>query len=512
MAAVNENVQYTLTLKDLLSGKLGEANTAAKGLETTMGAVKSALGFLGVGFALFKGGEFVKESVEKFHELEQAAAQVRAGLASTKGVAGLTFQDVEESAKSLASKIKYSRSEILAMQSILLTFPSITKESFTPASEIIADLSTRLGQDLKSSAIQVGKALQDPIKGVTALRRVGINFNEQQTQMIKNMVLSGHTAQAQAAIMKELRTEVGGSARAAAAADPLFSFNKSMEDFSKNIGEAATSILETLSPVLNTIGDKFNSLGDDIKKFFISFKKGGSGASALHEIYDEVIRLTAFFREIGRVATGWVDLLIGMANRISSGVKFITGNQTGAISDYATAIAAYTKANSLLNPKSDERSEWIKSQMGDFSKNEVVSDILEKNKALKDSFQDGKITVAQYNTSIKELKNELNADWNTGKIKKSDVAAFNMLHAALNNKPSKALGGKVGDEAQVGDISPKGATGQKVVTVNVTIGKLIEQFKISTINMTEGANKVQEMVANVLLGAINDSQIQAGIS
>ena len=65
-------LDYVLNLKDNLSGKLGNANAAAKGLEATLGSVKSALGVLGVGFAVFKGIEFVKEGVEKLICQKQA--------------------------------------------------------------------------------------------------------------------------------------------------------------------------------------------------------------------------------------------------------------------------------------------------------------------------------------------------------------------------------------------------------------------------------------------------------
>lgn len=56
----------------------------------------------------------------------------------------------------------------------------------------------------------------------------------------------------------------------------------------------------------------------------------------------------------------------------------------------------------------------------------------------------------------------------------------------------------------------KGAQGQKAVTINVTIGSLIKDFKIQTTNISEGAAKVREMVAQALVNATNDSQLIAG--
>jgi tape measure domain-containing protein len=54
-------------------------------------------------------------------------------------------------------------------------------------------------------------------------------------------------------------------------------------------------------------------------------------------------------------------------------------------------------------------------------------------------------------------------------------------------------------------------TGSKSTTINITIGKLIEEFKVQTTTVGEGASKIKEKVAESLLSAINDSQVVAGI-
>src|SRR5262245_66611796 len=76
-------------------------------------------------------------------------------------------------------------------------------------------MSAALGQDGKASAIQLGKALNDPIKGVTALQRVGVSFTKSQKNQIKALVESGNTLGAQKVILRELGKEFGGAAKAA---------------------------------------------------------------------------------------------------------------------------------------------------------------------------------------------------------------------------------------------------------------------------------------------------------
>ena len=78
-------------------------------------------------------------------------------------------------------------------------------------------------------------------------------------------------------------------------------------------------------------------------------------------------------------------------------------------------------------------------------------------------------------------------------------------------KSGKTNSANAVSKTTVSDISPKGATANKAVTINISIGKMIENFKINTTNLTESTSKVHEAVSNVLLQAINDSQIVGNI-
>ena len=108
--------------------------------------------------------------------------------------------------------------QIQSGENMLLTFTNVRNEVgkgndiFNQATSTVLDMSVALGQDTKSSAIQLGKALNDPVKGVTALQRVGVTFTAQQKDQIKTLVDSGNTLDAQKIILRELDKEFGGSA------------------------------------------------------------------------------------------------------------------------------------------------------------------------------------------------------------------------------------------------------------------------------------------------------------
>jgi hypothetical protein len=132
---------------------------------------------------------------------------------------------------------------------MLLTFTRIRNEVgkgndiFNQATQTVTDMSAALGTDMKKQAIQVGKALNDPIKGISALQRVGVSFTASQKEQIKALVESGDIMGAQKIILKELATEFGGAA--AAAATPW-------QRFKTLISHA----LEPLEPVILATMDK----------------------------------------------------------------------------------------------------------------------------------------------------------------------------------------------------------------------------------------------------------------
>lgn len=199
-------------------------------------------------------------TVKAFGESEDTAAQLDAVLKSTAGAAGVTRDAAIDLASSLQKTTTYSDEAVLSAENLLLTFTSIGKDIFPEATRTVLDMSTALGQDTKASAIQLGKALQDPINGVTALRRVGVNFSEAQQEVIKNLVETGRSAEAQKLILKELNTEFGGSATAAAQTfnGQLKQVWNSINDVMEVVGKL---IADQIRPLTQAFLDWYNSMG-----------------------------------------------------------------------------------------------------------------------------------------------------------------------------------------------------------------------------------------------------------
>lgn len=182
----------------------------------------------------------VKKVYNNVSEAQQALAQLEAGVKSTGGAAGRSAEQLVEMSGSLQKLTGVSDEAIQRGQAVLLTFTKIGRDAFPGAIQASLDLSRRLGTDLSSAALQVGKALNDPIKGVTALSRAGVQFTESQKDTIKALTESGRLIEAQTIVLRELELQVGGSAEAFRNTLPgaIASLSNSWGDLLEEVGKS----------------------------------------------------------------------------------------------------------------------------------------------------------------------------------------------------------------------------------------------------------------------------------
>jgi len=147
---------------------------------------------------------------------------------STGGAAKVTTAQVSDLADAIERKTTKDGDAVQSGLNMLLTFKDIRNEVgkgndiFNQAGSILTDMTAKMNQGsvtnetMSQSAIQLGKALNDPIAGVGALSRVGVTFTEGQKKQIETLVKSGHTMEAQKIILGELKSEFAGAAKASA--------------------------------------------------------------------------------------------------------------------------------------------------------------------------------------------------------------------------------------------------------------------------------------------------------
>lgn len=222
-------------LKEIGIGALRELGAAALNL---------------AGTALSALGGAISDGITDAQKNAQIQAQTAAVLKSTGNAAGTSAEHIADYASALsdaAGKSLFGDDQIQESTNLLLTFSNIKGKALDAATAISVDMAQALGGAPKDAAIQLGKALNDPEKGITALTRVGVTFTDQQKAQIQAMQEAGDMGGAQKVILDELNKEFGGSAEAAAKATGGWS------ELSGRMGEAKESIGTALLPMLSML-------------------------------------------------------------------------------------------------------------------------------------------------------------------------------------------------------------------------------------------------------------------
>jgi murein DD-endopeptidase MepM/ murein hydrolase activator NlpD len=238
-----------------LGGSIG-ANLGG-GIRVGMfGQLRNMAGLLGGAFAAVKSvqifGSFITDARESA-KIGRITAQV---LKTTAGAANVTARDVDRLSQSLSNQTAIDDELVQTGANLLLTFKNVRNEPgkgndiFNQATAAALDLSAAGFGSVDSAAKMLGKALNDPLKGLTALGRAGVTFTKGQREQIEAMVEAGDVLGAQRIIMQEVASQVGGAA--AAAADPMQRLRVVAENLGERVG---TALLPMIEDVATWLGD-----------------------------------------------------------------------------------------------------------------------------------------------------------------------------------------------------------------------------------------------------------------
>jgi len=230
---------------------LQDTEEGAKGISSSIGSLGKVVGgaLAGVGLA-----SFGKASVDAATESAVANARLEAVFASMGDATGQAAKAAEDYAGALSKRIGVDDEVIQAGQAQLATFGAVSDATARQAG--IFDRATAAGADLaaagfgsiESNAVQLGKALQDPEKGMTALAKSGVTFTDAQKDQIKALQDSGDLLGAQKIVLAAVEGQVKGTAAATVT---------SQQKATVAYGELQETIGGKLLPVVNTAMDLF---------------------------------------------------------------------------------------------------------------------------------------------------------------------------------------------------------------------------------------------------------------
>lgn len=224
---------------DRFGNQAGSTEGKTKSFERSIGSL--VLRYASLTAAIGLSVKAIKDSIASAETYQRNQLRTEAILRATGNAVGFTADQLERQASALALNTLQSVDAVQKAQQALLTFRSVTGEVFDDTISLAADLASVMGGDLNSAVMQLGKALEDPTTGLTALRRSGVSFTIQQQEVIKSLVETGRQAEAQRLILSELEKQVGGTAAAEAGglAGSFDTLSQRIDEFRANLGRAA---------------------------------------------------------------------------------------------------------------------------------------------------------------------------------------------------------------------------------------------------------------------------------
>ena len=218
-----------------IDGSRRKSKAFAAGWGKMVGVVAGVTAAIGAASGAF---QLLGNSINEARSARKAMAQTAAVMKSM----GRTEapKRINKMIDQLSSMSGIDDDALREMTNVLFTFGNVTGETFDKANKLALDLSVAFGKDLQSSAVMVGKALNDPTKGLTALTRVGVSFTKEQQDQVKAMMEVGDLAGAQKIILGELTKQVSGSAEAQA--DGIGKAQVAWENLQEAVGDVLLSV------------------------------------------------------------------------------------------------------------------------------------------------------------------------------------------------------------------------------------------------------------------------------
>ena len=276
-----------------IQGPLGPVAGRISSIGAIIGRINPMmLGLVGILVAV--GAAFTK-LIKAGANFEVQMGKINALLKATGNAAGQTAQDIESMAVAIGKGTLASVQGARDAAGVLLTFKAISGEAFGRTLKLTQDLSAVGFGTMKTAALQLGKALEDPVTGLSALRRVGVSFTEQQKEQIKVMALTGRQAEAQKMILDALEGQVGGAGKGAAtglsgAFDTLgenivLFFEKA--EAGKAIVASLTKFIKGLADILDWFIPKEKELPQTLEKVNQAIKEQELHIELLEEAYEK---------------------------------------------------------------------------------------------------------------------------------------------------------------------------------------------------------------------------------
>jgi len=267
-------------------------------------------------------------------------AKLAGAVRNSGDAAGKTLPQLMRMADALQEVTLYGDETTESAMGLLLAFSKIGGGAFDRAIKVSQDLATVMGTDLNSATIKVGRALESPETGLSALAEAGIVFTKEQRKSIQALMDSGKAAEAQGRTLDVLESKVGGMAEVVASQGlgPWKQMINVFGDVGEEVGAQMLPSLTRLAGTLKAIAP----IVQDVMSATVRF------GTALVEVVSSVLQAVnavAFALTTTLSAALW--MAIGLVNEAVKKIpgKLIPDSWRKGLQDATDAVKHFATVN-----------------------------------------------------------------------------------------------------------------------------------------------------------------------
>lgn len=369
------------TLKVVILGDVKDAQRALKELTADVDSASGKMAAVGskmstVGGKLTKGVTLPLLAagagvIALAQRQEDAEAKLTSSFESMGAAAWTSEEALHANAAALQAVSTFGDEAIMDLQALLLTFGNITNgvgegaDVFDRATQAGVDMAAKMGTDVSSAAMQLGKALNDPTKGIAALTRVGITFTAEQEEQIKAMQESGDMMGAQTVILDELERQFGGTAEAMAgtSAGQMKQAMNALGDAGEQLGAILLPIVAQIAGMFKVLAERFQALTPAQQELIVKVAALAAAIGPLLFVAGKLITvMSGFGPVIGMVVKAWK--LLNLAFLVSPWGLVIAGVALVAFLIYKywdEIVAFFSRTWEWIKRTAGAVWEWMKS-------------------------------------------------------------------------------------------------------------------------------------------------------
>jgi len=563
----DQTVRYTLTLSDLLSGKLEQADAKANKFDTTMSKLQSTINGVAAAAGIAFGIQGVKSFMGSVIEAGTTVEDARTGLTTLLRDSGKANEVIKNTMED-ATKTPFAFEGLLKANKALIAANVEAGEARGTVLDLANAIAASGGGNVELERMVVnlqqikntGKATATDIKqfGIAGIniyevlaRATGKNANE-----LKDVEISYKTlAQALAIAHKEGGLFAGGleamsgntSVQISNLGDALFQLKVRMFD---DLKPAITAAVQVGMDFIKWLSDGWEWAKRN-KDMIAAVAKGVLVGVAAYKAYTLALKASVLWTKIQYAS---ITILGDGFLTASAGTKFFAGtlqmlkgalltNPIGlmavAVGALATAYFAFSKtADTALNSNENFNASLMKTAgivdkvqlklsggilggnnaeimgMNAAQLTQYRDDALKREKELADKIAENEgriVNMSKLSMKTGTMQNTLaniKALEDENRVLQANVANFASLRSRAEKRLKELPKPKVDLTTNNLDLkSTSKITGNKSVNITININNLIEEFTVKTVNLGEAMPEIKGKVMQALTSAINDSQI-----